>query len=181
MPKKLKKYSTLVGSMIATAVPGSRPALDEAGGNGARGLIEFRVRDDALAALLVLQHDVRAVGVAAHVPREHFVERDRLVRRLRLRRERGHALERGGVRVMGGLAASSARSRSRGVSALGHDGFGQAHAEAPLEAQEQLDAAEAVEAVVLLEPGVERGGNGGAGGVQLGGELPQQSRSARRR
>ena len=54
-----------------------------------------------------------------------------------------------------------------------HGRFGQAHAETPLEAQEQLDAAEAVETVVLIEPGVERGGDGGARRVQLRGELSE--------
>ena len=78
------------------------PALDEAGGDGARGLVELGVGDDALAAFLVLQHDVRAVGMPAHVPREHFRQRRRLVRRFRFHGERRDTLDRDGVRGVNG-------------------------------------------------------------------------------
>ena len=59
-------------------------ALDEARRHGSRGLVQLGVGDGALAAVLVLQHDVRAVGMAAHVPRQHFRQRYRRVGRLRL-------------------------------------------------------------------------------------------------
>jgi hypothetical protein len=112
--------------------------------------------------------------MAGNMPGEHFGQRCRLVGRFGFRGERRDAF-RSSCDGLGAAAMGRARGEHRAkqiARGLGvrHHRFGEAHAEALVDAHEQLDASQAVEAVILLEPGIQGSGDG-AGGVQLGGEL----------
>ena len=113
----------------------------------------------------------------ARVPRQHLLQRHRFVGRFRLGGEFRCAFQGNGSRAGVGVVSRACRVyRAQQVARrlhARHDRFGQRHAEPFLDAQEELDAPEAVEAVVLLETGVERRGNGAARRMQLLGELAQ--------
>jgi hypothetical protein len=153
--------------MIATVPPGGRPSPAQRGGDGPGLAAQLAVGDRVLGAVLGQQHDVHAVGVALGVELEHL--------------DQGRGVDRRGPGVVVRQAAGpgplgpvpSDLSAEDRLGAAGGDAgrdeleelargvgdadrlLGQAHAEAGLDAAEQLDALEAAEAEITLERGVE--------------------------
>ena len=145
-PKKATKYSRPVGSMIPTAAPGPTPEPGEAGGHRADPPRQLAVGQLLGLAVAGIEEDVPPLGMALGVPVEHLEQGARAVRR-RLARCRAERQSRSPApAAAAGCATASAWRRSRGVSARAQQVLGEAHAERPLQAGEELDPAEAVEA-----------------------------------
>ncbi len=120
-----------------------------------RALQKLAVRHRLLLATVVKQVDVGALRLMPGMPLEHLNQRLGILWRSACFLERDGCFD-------GDCARASVRTATtqqpqqvaRGLDA-GEDLFGQRHAEAVFDAGQQLDAAQAIETEVTLEPAVE--------------------------
>ncbi len=154
MPKNEWKYAAPVGSMMATAWPASTPCFLQPCGNARRPAPQVAV-GDLLLGFRGDDDDLLAPGMPLHVPLEHLLQGLRLLGFSQdPLRGRGPG-EKRCARRHGPRRGGDSRQKVAWRLDVREGLFGQVNAEGALDAQQEFDTRQAVQAEVALERTVE--------------------------